>query len=98
MFFVESLLAGSAEVKPGDNLQAVLNKGEDLVLKQGLVYEISNTLRCKKRGLPGKILTYTQFLIHSLCEFNAVCGYAVTLEVIVAGQIKGLNRARRLVQ
>ena len=48
--FVVSALAGSTEVKPGDDLQAVLDKGDDLVLKQGCVYEISKTLRYKKPG------------------------------------------------
>lgn len=37
-------------VMPGDNLQAVLNRGEDLVLQQGAVYEITKTLILKMPG------------------------------------------------
>jgi hypothetical protein len=43
-------MAAAAEVKPGDDLQAVLNRGEDLVLAKGTVYEITQTLTCKKPG------------------------------------------------
>jgi hypothetical protein len=35
---------------PGDNLQAILDKGEDLVLKSGATYEITGTLRYKSKG------------------------------------------------
>lgn len=45
-----SALAGATVVKPGDNLQAVLNKGEDLELQKGAVYEISAILRYKTPG------------------------------------------------
>jgi len=37
-------------VKPGDDLQAVLDRGEDLVLERGRVYNITRTLRYKKPG------------------------------------------------
>ncbi len=37
-------------VKPGADLQAVLDSGEDLVLKPGAVYEITKTLKMKKPG------------------------------------------------
>ncbi|MCU0857015.1 MAG: right-handed parallel beta-helix repeat-containing protein [Pontiellaceae bacterium] len=37
-------------VKPGDDLQAVLNSGADLVLKPGCVYNIYETLNYKKPG------------------------------------------------
>jgi hypothetical protein len=37
-------------VKPGDNLQAVLDGGDDLVLQQGTVYPVSETLRYTTPG------------------------------------------------
>lgn len=43
-------MCGVPAAKPGDDLQAVLNRGEDLVLKKGAVYDISTTLRYKKAG------------------------------------------------
>lgn len=43
-----STVWGAAE--PGDDLQAILDSGEDLVLKQGAVYEVEQTLRYKKAG------------------------------------------------
>ena len=43
------VIAGSF-VAPGDDLQAVLNRGDDLVLKPGAVYEITETLRYTKPG------------------------------------------------
>jgi hypothetical protein len=55
-----------ASVKPGADLQAVLDTGDDLVLKPGCVYEITETLRYKKIGqkiytenaeLPGQYAT-----------------------------------------
>ncbi len=36
--------------KPGDDLQAVLDKGGDLLLKPGAVYAITNTLHFRKPG------------------------------------------------
>ncbi|WP_168433008.1 right-handed parallel beta-helix repeat-containing protein [Pontiella sulfatireligans] len=42
--------AFSREVNPGDDLQAVLNRGDDLVLAKGKMYEITQTLTCKKPG------------------------------------------------
>ena len=53
--FLALLVAGCATVdvhtaKPGDDLQAVLDSGEDLVLQKGAVYEITKTLRYKKPG------------------------------------------------
>jgi arylsulfatase A-like enzyme len=50
VFFAMFGLGYSADVRPGDDLQAVLDTGEDLVLKKGCVYEISNTLHFKKPG------------------------------------------------
>ena len=43
-------LGCSVAVRPGDDLQAVLDTGNDLVLRPGCVYEISNTLHYKKPG------------------------------------------------
>lgn len=43
-------LGCSAAVRPGDDLQAVLDTGSDLILEQGSVYEISKTLHYKKPG------------------------------------------------
>jgi len=43
-------VAPQVEVKPGDDLQAVLDSGEDLVLKSGCVYDISETLVYKRAG------------------------------------------------
>lgn len=41
----------SADVaRPGDDLQAVLDRGDDLVLQPSAVYPISETLRVKKAG------------------------------------------------
>ena len=37
-------------MKPGDDLQAVLDSGEDLVLRPGAVYDITETLRYKTPG------------------------------------------------
>ncbi|MCP4375774.1 MAG: right-handed parallel beta-helix repeat-containing protein, partial [bacterium] len=37
-------------VSPGDDLQAVLDKGSDLLLQPGAIYEIKETLRYKKAG------------------------------------------------
>lgn len=48
--FAWSPLAGATEVIPGDDLQAVLNRGEDLELQKCAVYEISRTLTYKKPG------------------------------------------------
>lgn len=42
--------AFGAVVSPGDDLQAVLDKGEDLELKTGAVYDVNSTLRLKKAG------------------------------------------------
>ena len=39
-----------AVVSPGDDLQAMLDKGEDLELKSGVVYDVKATLRLKKEG------------------------------------------------
>jgi hypothetical protein len=50
LLLAASAVAGSSEVKPGDNLQAVLNSGDDLVLMQGKVYEVSKALHYKKPG------------------------------------------------
>jgi hypothetical protein len=41
---------GRAGAKPGDDLQAILDKGEDLVLKAGAVYPVEKALRYKKPG------------------------------------------------
>ena len=43
-------LLSAAVVNPGDDLQAVLDRGEDLELKQSAVYNIMETLRYKKQG------------------------------------------------
>jgi hypothetical protein len=37
-------------VKPGDDLQAVLDRGEDLVLQSGAVYPVPKTLHYRKAG------------------------------------------------
>jgi len=42
--------AGQVEVAPGDDLQAVLDAGDDLALLPGRVYELSETLHYKKAG------------------------------------------------
>ena len=42
--------AGQTVAKPGDDLQAVLDRGDDLVLMPGRVYEISKALQYKKAG------------------------------------------------
>jgi hypothetical protein len=42
--------AQAAVVQPGDDLQAVLNRGEDLELQKGAVYELPQKLRYKKPG------------------------------------------------
>lgn len=47
--FAGNLLAAGIAM-PGDNLQAILDKGEDLVLKSGATYEITRTLRYKTKG------------------------------------------------
>ncbi|MEM9026678.1 MAG: hypothetical protein AAGB06_07055 [Verrucomicrobiota bacterium] len=39
-----------AQANPGDDLQAILDLGDDLVLLQGAVYEVAKTLRYKKAG------------------------------------------------
>lgn len=45
-----SAVAAQAAVRPGDDLQAVLDRGEDLVLMQGQVYELTDTLRYTRKG------------------------------------------------
>ncbi|MEM6910670.1 MAG: hypothetical protein AAF555_03725 [Verrucomicrobiota bacterium] len=47
------LLSGASAAKvslPGDDLQAVLDRGEDLALEKGALYEIRQTLRYRKPG------------------------------------------------
>jgi len=44
-----AVLAGGV-ARPGDDLQAVLDKGDDLVLMKSRVYEITETLRYTKSG------------------------------------------------
>ncbi len=45
-----STLSAHVVSAPGDDLQAVLNSGEDLVLQKGAVYEVTETLRYTKPG------------------------------------------------
>jgi len=45
-----SAFAGATEARPGDDLQAILDRGEDLVLAKGQVYEITKTLLSKTPG------------------------------------------------
>lgn len=45
-----AVMASAGEARPGDDLQAVLDRGEDLVLAKGAVYEITKTLTCKTPG------------------------------------------------
>lgn len=47
---VAAITLGAVPVKPGTDLQAVLDKGDDLVLTAGGVYNISETLVYKKPG------------------------------------------------
>jgi hypothetical protein len=47
---VWSGLAGQATVAPGSDLQAVLDRGDDLVLQQKAVYMIAEPLRYRKPG------------------------------------------------
>ena len=47
---VAAACCSAAAVQPGADLQAVLDRGEDLVLMQGRVYEVTETLRYKKPG------------------------------------------------
>ncbi len=49
VILLSSSFAGAA-VKPGEDLQAILDKGEDLVLQMGAMYPISQTLQYKKPG------------------------------------------------
>jgi len=50
MACMATAFAGSLGVKPGDDLQAVLDSGADLVLKPGAVYELTETLNYKTPG------------------------------------------------
>jgi len=45
-----TLFAAEQLVKPGDDLQTVLDKGDDLALMKGRVYDLTETLRYKKAG------------------------------------------------
>jgi hypothetical protein len=45
-----STLTAATLATPGDDLQAVLNRGEDLALQQGAIYEITETLSYKTAG------------------------------------------------
>jgi hypothetical protein len=47
---ISGVFAGAQLVKPGADLQAVLDSGVDLVLKPGCVYDISEALVYKKAG------------------------------------------------
>jgi len=60
-----SVCVGQTVVDPGDDLQAVLDRGEDLLLRRGAVYEIQETLRYAKSGQ--RILTP---------EANSIADYA----------------------
>ena len=43
-------ICAQAVVKPGEDLQAVLDQGEDLALMQGRIYDVAETLRYTKAG------------------------------------------------
>ncbi len=50
MTLVASICNAQMAVRPGDDLQAVLDNGDDLVLKPSMIYNISKTLVYKKPG------------------------------------------------
>ena len=50
MIFSGLVLECLAGARPGDDLQAILDRGEDLVLEKGQVYEITKTLRSEHPG------------------------------------------------
>jgi hypothetical protein len=50
VIFAFSSLTAATVVAPGDDLQAVLDSGEDLALQAGAVYEVTDTLTYKNPG------------------------------------------------
>jgi len=80
-----SIFANAAVVKPSEDLQAVLDRGDDLVLKAGAVYQISQTLQYRKLGQ--KIYTAgasypAQFAVLRIADHNLT-------ELVNAGGVKG---------
>jgi hypothetical protein len=99
-------MAAQAAVPPGEDLQAILNRGDDLMLQQGAVYPISQPLKYKKPGQ--KIFTvgatnlsdYATLLLVNSNELQIINASGVpgaTLErVIVDGNRYRLSSARKL--
>jgi len=80
-----SACAGQPAVRPDDDLQAVLNRGEDLLLRPGAVYEIRDTLRYVKPGQ--RILTPGA---KSMAEYATLrIADAKLMEAIHAGGVSG---------
>jgi hypothetical protein len=99
-------MAAQATVPPGEDLQAILNRGDDLGLQQGAVYPISQPLKYKRPGQ--KIFTagatnlsdYATLLLVNSNELQIINASGVpgaTLErVIVDGNRYRLSSARKL--
>jgi hypothetical protein len=98
--------AANAAVQPGDDLQAVLNRGEDLALQPGAVYPISQTLKYTKPGQ--KIYTadainlanYATLLLVNPDQLEIIDAHgmagAVLEHVIVDGNRYELSAPRKL--
>ncbi len=82
---VTTICTGQTAVKPGDDLQAVLDKGDDLLLQKGAAYEVRETLRYTKPGqkilTPG-VRTIADYATLRLADTNL-------MEIIDAGGVKG---------
>ena len=99
-------MVAQAAVQPGEDLQAILDRGDDLVLQKGTVYDISQPVKYKKPGQ--KIFTagatnlsdYATLLLVNSNELQIINASGVpgaTLErVIVDGNRYRLSSARKL--
>ncbi|VGO23571.1 glycoside hydrolase family 71/99-like protein [Pontiella sulfatireligans] len=79
-----SSFAGTA-VKPGENLQAILDKGDDLVLQMGALYPVTETLQYKK---PGQKI-YTQDATYPAQYATLKIASKDVMMLINAGGVKG---------
>ena len=86
--------SGVALVMPGDDLQAVLDRGDDLVLARGQVYEITETLTCNTPGqkiytenarFPSEYATLRLTNREEMMILNASCDEGVIEKVVFDG-------------
>ncbi len=86
-------MVAQAAVQPGENLQAILDRGDDLVLQQGAVYPISQPLKYKKPGQ--KIFTAGATNLSDYATLLLVNSNAV--EVLNASGVPGATLERVIV-